>query len=140
MSYDKAADLIRKHEGFRDHVYIDSVGVPTGGYGHAFIEGSYIPPYVAERLFYHDFKSAIDDYNLFNFELDEVRRAVVLNMLFNMGRDRFSKFKKMIKALYARNWNKAATEMVFSKWYGQVGSRGEELAEMMASGRWPDGV
>jgi GH24 family phage-related lysozyme (muramidase) len=136
MSYDKAAELIKRHEGLSDHIYIDTVGVPTGGYGHAFLEGSNLPIYVAERLFYHDFKAAIDDYNLFNFELDAVRRSVILNMLFNLGRYRFSKFKKLIKALYARQYHKAASEMVFSKWYGQTGNRAKELSEMMETGEY----
>jgi len=139
MSYDKAADLIREHEGYRDHVYIDSVGIPTCGYGHALIEGSYVPHHIALQFFYQDFRNAISDYNLFTFELDSVRRAVVLNMLFNLGIHRFKKFKKLINALYARDWTLASVEMLDSKWAKQVGKRATELSKMMKSGEWSDG-
>ena len=138
MSYDKAADLIKKHEGYRDYVYLDTENIPTCGYGHALIEGSYVPHYVADKFFQQDFRNAINDYNLFNFELDAVRRAVVLNMLFNLGLCRFKTFKLFINALYAQDYTLAALHMIDSKWYRQVGNRGKELEKMMQSGEWPE--
>ena len=43
-------NMIKKHEGFRDYVYKDSVGVLTGGWGHAFHEGSRLSKKIAEIL------------------------------------------------------------------------------------------
>jgi len=141
MSYDRAADLIRKHEGFRDHVYMDTEGVPTCGYGHALIEGSYVPPYICERFFAQDFRNAVSDYDQFGFDIDFVRKAVVINMLFNLGVNRFKTFRKLINALHHQDYLIAAYEMIDSKWAKQVGpNRSGELANMMLTGEWPDGV
>jgi len=138
MSYDKAFDLVRKHEGYRDRIYKDSLGVLTCGYGHALLENSYVPAYIAERFFYLDCKSVIDDYNMFNFSLDPVRRAVILNMIFNLGRNRFANFSKMIAAVRAGKYGIAKKEMLDSRWAKQVGKRAIELSEMMELGEWPE--
>ncbi len=126
------------HEGYRDHVYIDSVGIPTGGYGHAFLDGSPLPPVVCAILFEEDFKIARKDYEILanrnNLNLNSVRRGVLVNMLFNMGLTRVSKFKKMLSALSIRDWDRAADEMLDSKWARQVGSRATHLADLMRKG------
>ena len=138
MSVNKASDLIRKHEGWADHVYRDSVGVLTCGIGHALHEGSQVPPSVVEAFFQQDMRNTIDDYLLLKFQLDDVRRAVILNMLFNLGLNRFAKFKRLIKALRAEQWAECKKEMLDSIWADQVGKRATELAEMMHTGEWPD--
>jgi len=134
MTHDEIVDMIRRHEGFRDEVYLDTEGVPTCGYGHAFIVGSHIPVEVAERLLWHDTKAAFDDYDTFHFDLDPVRRGVIINMLFNLGRSRFSRFKKTIAALRAKDYDTAAVEMMDSKWARQVKTRAVELSEIMRTG------
>ena len=58
-------------------------------------------------------------------------QRVLVNMAFNLGRNRLSKFKNMLKAVNEGDYQKAADEMVDSKWYRQVGRRSEELVEMM---------
>ena len=89
MNYDDAKRLIRQHEGYRSKVYLDTKGIPTCGYGHALHVGSHIPFSVAERFFELDFFRAIEDYdrfeNTFSISLNGIRRAVMLNMFFNMG-------------------------------------------------------
>jgi lysozyme len=139
MTEKEIMDLIKKHEGYREEVYFDSVGIPTAGYGHAFLKGSKIPAVVADILFEEDFKTAkIDCEILVNREglgsLSAARRCVLINMLFNMGLTRVSKFKKMLAAISNRSWGLAADEMLDSKWARQVGHRAEELAEMMRNG------
>lgn len=34
----KGLDLIKKHEGFRNHPYLDPVGIPTIGYGNTYYQ------------------------------------------------------------------------------------------------------
>ena len=51
---DDFIDQLKRHEGYRGEVYLDTEGVPTGGWGHAFLPGSRIPTEVAERLLRHD--------------------------------------------------------------------------------------
>jgi len=131
-------DEIKKHEGYSDTVYIDSVGVPTVGYGHALLHGSKIPAVVADLLFEQDFNIAIKDYtilsNRWGIELNPVRRGIIVNMLFNMGMTRVSKFQNMLTALLSKNYDKAADEMLNSRWATQVGKRADELANKMREG------
>jgi len=138
MDDKELSDEIKKHEGFRDTVYIDSVGVPTVGYGHALHEGSRIPHLVADLLFEQDFNDAKKDYEILaNREglcLTPLRRGVLINMLFNMGLRRVMGFKKMLAALQADNWDEAAKQMLDSKWAHQVGPRAKDLAEKMRRG------
>ena len=56
---------------------------------------------------------------------------MLVNMAFNLGRGRLSKFKKLITAVNEGNWQKAADEMVDSRWYNQVGNRSIELENWM---------
>ena len=129
---------IKRHEGYSDAVYVDSVGVPTVGYGHALLQGSKIPHMVAELLFDQDFDIAVKDYEIltlrWSINLDPVRRGVLVNMLFNMGMSRVSKFQKMLTALQAGDYGKAADEMLDSRWATQVGKRADELAKIMRNG------
>ena len=57
---------------------------------------------------------------------DEVQEILV-NMMFNMGRPRLSKFKKMNAALKKEDWKEAAKEGRDSRWYNQVTKRAERL-------------
>ena len=129
---------IKKHEGYSATVYVDSVGVPTVGYGHALLQGSKIPHMVAELLFDQDFDIAVKDYEIltlrWSINLDPVRRGVLVNMLFNMGMSRVSRFQKMLTALQAGDYDKAADEMLDSRWATQVGKRADELAKIMRNG------
>jgi lysozyme len=139
MNDKEIMDQIKEHEGYREEVYVDSVGIPTAGYGHAFLKGSRIPAIVADILFEEDFKAAKIDFEMLVNRCDlghlsEVRRGVLIDMLFNMGMTRVLKFKKMLAAISNREWGKAANEMLDSKWAGQVGKRSTYLAEKMRKG------
>ena len=57
---------------------------------------------------------------------DEVQEILV-NMMFNLGRPRLSKFKKMNAALKKEDWKEAAKEGRDSRWYRQVTNRAERL-------------
>ena len=61
--------------------------------------------------------------------LDNNRQRVVANMCFNLGYPRFSKFKKFIAAMQVSQWEKAAEEMMDSKWATQVGERAIRLRD-----------
>jgi len=52
-------------------------------------------------------------------------------MMFNLGRPRLSKFKKMTAALEMGDWKTAAIEGRDSRWYNQVGNRAERLMTRM---------
>jgi lysozyme len=68
--------------------------------------------------------------------MNQARQAVILSMLFNLGKPNFDKFKNMQAALEAGDHMKASNEMLDSRWAGQVGRRAIEMSEMMESGEW----
>lgn len=127
--------MIKRHEGYRGYVYIDTEGIPTGGWGHAFHAGSRITESVAEQFLDQDVAMAIDDYDSMKLDLDVVRRAVLIDMLFNLGLPKLREFEKFLAALGKRDYRTAKIEMLDSKWAGQVGRRAFELAEMMETGK-----
>ena len=135
-------DLVR-HEGYVTEIYLCSENYPTFGIGHMVTENDMEhtwpvgTPVTDERIlqvFHDDCKVAIADAELLVNNLsdhpDFVSRVLV-NMAFNISRPRLSKFKNMLAAIEAKDYNKAADEMIDSKWYHQVGRRSQELVEMM---------
>jgi lysozyme len=68
-------------------------------------------------------------WNLFPGEVQEI----CVNMMFNLGRPRFSKFKKTINYLEEHNWKEAGKEARDSLWYKQVGNRAERLCSRLES-------
>ena len=135
-------DLVR-HEGYVTEIYLCSENYPTFGIGHMVTENDMEhtwpvgTPVTDERIlqvFHDDCKVAIADAELLVNNLsdhpDFVSRVLV-NMAFNIGRPRLSKFKNMLAAIEAKDYNLAADEMIDSKWYHQVGRRSQELVEIM---------
>jgi lysozyme len=57
-------------------------------------------------------------------------------MIFNMGLPRLRGFVNMLGALADNNWDEAAKQMLDSRWATQVGSRANELAQMIKSGEY----
>lgn len=135
-------DLV-KHEGYVTEIYLCSEGYPTFGIGHMVTEEDMEytwpvgTPVTDERIlqvFHDDCKVAVEDAELLVDDLydhpnDVIR--VLVNMVFNLGRPRLSKFKNMLAAVNDKNYTTAADEMIDSKWYRQVKRRGEELVEIM---------
>jgi len=132
-------------EGRKLKVYQDTENLLTVGVGHLIKptdppeirnlkEGDYITAEQMEELFNADLAIAISDFRVIfsNWETFPAEaQEILINMLFNLGRDRFLKFKKMIAAVYEQKWDVAAHEMEDSKWYYQVGNRAKRLAARM---------
>jgi lysozyme len=135
IDIEKLADELKRDEGFRDTVYTCSAGKQTIGYGHN-IEDNPIPERVCEVLLHHDIGNALRECERFPwfYVLDDVRKRVIVNMIFNIGARGVSNFRKMIAALEAGDYDEAATQMIDSKWYRQVGDRAERLVAMMRDG------
>ena len=58
-----------------------------------------------------------------------------MNLSFNMGERRLRGFQKMIAAVHAGDFERAADELVNSKWYTQVQpSRSHRIVKMMREG------
>lgn len=68
--------------------------------------------------------------------LDDVRLAALVNMTFNLGIEGLLKFEHFLAALQAKDWQRAAAEMLNSLWVEQVGDRARRLAEQIKTGVW----
>jgi lysozyme len=134
MSYrDIVKAQLRVDEGVRLKVYRDSLGIETIGVGRNIRDKGLSMPEV-DFLLENDLTDAERDArSLFpTFDkLSDVRKAVLINMSFNMGRERLSKFKKLRAAVQDEDWAEAARQMILSTWAAQVGARATRLAKQM---------
>jgi lysozyme len=127
---------LKRHEGYRGHVYVDTEGVLTAGWGHALHVGSTVPRAAAELFLAEDLATVRQEFLSLGLELDPVREYVIKNMLFNLGLSRLKGFCKMLAAVRVGDYARAADEMLDSKWACQVKGRAVELAEMMRTGEY----
>ena len=150
----KQEQQIKEHEGFRGAPYDDSVGVKTVGYGRNLeanpitkaewkaiggkrdLSKKPLTEQEADVLFQNDLKRAKKDAaSIAGYsKLSATRRGVLVDMAFNLGKSRLSKFTKFLKALKDGDYTAAAAEMRDSKWAKQVGARADRLIEMMEKG------
>lgn len=128
------AELIRD-EGFRSKPYLDSVGKVTIGIGRN-LDDVGITEAEARYLLSNDIRNAENDIyrNLPWYDrLPEPAQRALVNMCFNMGWSRLSKFHQMLNALCKEDWERAASEALDSKWSKQVGDRSKRIAELFKS-------
>jgi lysozyme len=133
------ASLIKDHEGYRDQVYLDTLGYPTIGYGLLLDKdgGGYksVEEWL-EKKFQDHLQGALVAYDAFGFKLDEVRKAAVVDLIYNLGPSGFSNFKLFIRALRQGNWVEAESQLRRSLWFKQVGRRGPRICGLIRTGSW----
>ena len=140
MSYrDTVRAQLQVDEGTVEHAYQDSEGYLTIGVGRLIDKrvGGRLRPDEIALLLDNDIAAAEADAKaLFpGFEgLSDTRKAVLVNMAFNLGRSRLGAFQRFRAAVSEGNWDVAAAEMLDSRWAEQVGQRAVRLAEQMKEG------
>jgi len=72
--------------------------------------------------------------------LNNERKIVVLDMIYNLGFAGFMGFRKMLKALKRSDYEKAGDEIRNSKYYIQVGERAEVNAYIIDTGHFPNSL
>lgn len=143
MNIEQLCEDLKVDEGVKYEIYLDHLGLPTFGIGHLIVDSD--PEYQCEvgtpvsedrvqECFEKDVQQVLSDcktlYPNFDSLPGEVQ-LIIANMMFNMGRPRLSKFKGMKAGVDAGDWNRAADEMVDSRWYNQVTNRAERLVKRM---------
>ena len=68
--------------------------------------------------------------------LHVARRAVLINMCFNLGLRGLLNFKRMLAAAQAGNWRAAAAHLLDSNYAHQVGERAVRLAKQLETAQW----
>ena len=143
MNREQVQKQLEIDEGVKYEVYLDHLGYATFGIGHLVLDtdpehGCKIGTAVSEdrvtEAFQRDLDISIAEckvlYDLWDDYPGEVQEILV-NMMFNLGRPRLSKFKNFKKAVDAGEWGKAGVEGRDSKWHKQVGNRAERLMVRM---------
>lgn len=133
-------EQLKIDEGVVYEIYLDHLGYPTLGVGHLILEGDLehgqgvgteVPEERVKTLFTIDLNTAISECEVLYDDcwdkFPEEVQEILVNMLFNMGRPRLSKFKKMNAALREGDWKTASVEGRDSLWYRQVGNRANRL-------------
>ena len=128
--------MLKRHEGFRGKPYHCTAGKLTIGYGRN-LDDVGITEVEAEFLLKVDTLRATDSAgDIFPGILSytENRQIAIINMIFNLGKTRFKRFRKMIDAVNRGDWESAADEAIDSRWYKQVGARAVELVNLLREG------
>jgi|TARA_R100001460_G_scaffold48870_3_gene87061 GH24 family phage-related lysozyme (muramidase) len=143
MNVEQLRDTLKVDEGCVNSIYLDHLNLPTLGIGHLINEwdeeygkpvGTPVSEERVNELFDKDIQITIDECEqLFgNFQdLPEEVQQILANMMFNLGRPRLSKFRKLCKAVAERNWKECAIQMEDSKWHKQVTKRADRLISRM---------
>ena len=133
---EREAEEILLDERLKLRAYRDTVGVPTIGVGHTkgVKDGDIITKKQAIAFLREDMEDAIEDAKSLCLDWENMsgpRKGVMVNMAFNLGRDRLSGFKNTLRFINERNYARAATNMLLSKWARQVKGRADRLAYRM---------
>lgn len=130
-----AIEQLKIDEGFKGKPYLDTVGKTTIGYGRN-LDDNPLTELEAEYLLQNDLNKVLKEAVKLSYysELNPKRRAVIINMIYNLGMPRFKKFKRMNAAIAARDYDLASVEMLDSKWAVQVGERAIRLSKQMSRG------
>lgn len=132
--------LTRLHEGYSETLYKDSEGYLTIGVGHLIDprKGAKLSKEAIEVQYdidYAEHEKRLFDSQPWTHMLDAVRRAVLVDMVFNLGS--LNGWPRFLSALKLKEYGIAAQEMRNSVWAGQVKTRADRLIDMMLTGKWP---
>lgn len=139
--WDDLLRLIKLHEGLRLNPYKDTVGKWTIGYGRNLSDRG-ITAQEAEYLLVQDLNDVMFWMNKLGAYagLNKPRKAVLVDMCFNLGITKLLQFKDTLAAIKSGDYELAAKMMLQSRWAKQVGPRAVRLAKMMQTGEWPNDV
>lgn len=128
-------ESIKLGEGKRLKPYKCPAGKLSIGYGRN-LDDVGITDEEAEYLLINDIKRAEKDAEKLSCykKLNQNRKEVIIEMVFNMGLPRVLGFKKMLAALDAGNYSEAANQALDSKWARDVGERAKRLAYFLRVG------
>ena len=139
--------LLHSREGFRDDVYLDSLGKPTVGYGHLlgpdYADQVGDTPFTQDELdsFFREDRETAESAAKRNVgedtwnKLNKRQKATLSSMAFQLGEAGQKKFKNMIKAIQNDDYREAAKQALTgskggkSKWLKQTPVRALDLAE-----------
>ena len=138
---DKLLESVKKHEGYRNKVYLDTLNKRTVGVGHLCVEdfwedGKEYDEDFLMGILEKDLQSAIDqaDDMCSNLTISDDAKIIIIEMIFQLGGTGVSKFKKMWQALQQDppDYAEASVQMLDSRWAKQTPNRAQEMARHMS--------
>ena len=148
LRLDMALKLVKEAEGFMAQPYYCPANKLTQGYGrnleahplnidemNELNEDGSVSEKVAEKWAFNELLDCEIKLmsNIIYKNQSAVRKAVLLDMCFNIGYAGLMKFKKMWFALGNKDYPEASRQAKDSAWYTQVGNRGKRNVEIIAS-------
>lgn len=152
---DELVSNLKRDEGFRSDIYVDTTRHRTIGYGTKLplneeqsdcldigqvIHKGGINKEQADCMMRVELKEKaqkikdkLEKKGIWS-KLKQVRKDVMINMCYNLGLFGVLEFTNMISALENGDYKAASHEMLKSKWHEQVGRRAERLARQMRTG------
>ena len=140
MNYDKLLESVKKHEGFRDVVYRDTLNKRTVGFGHLCVEdhwedGKKYDKVYLEKILEDDLQYAINQGEGMckDLKVSDDAKFLIIEMIFQLGSAGVQKFRNMWSALAEDppNYFEAHVQMLDSRWAKQTPERAHEMAEQM---------
>jgi lysozyme len=134
-------EQLRRDEGEVPHAYQDSLGYWTIGVGRLIDErrGGGLSPDEIDYLLDNDIKAKTHEVLQalpWAAKLSEPRRAVLVNMAFQMGTKGLLAFHRTLGSIEDGQYGEAAVEMLDSTWAKQTPARAMRLATQMESDEW----
>ncbi len=142
------ADLYRD-EGRRQYAYDDATGATlrtgdplqgslTIGVGWN-LSARGLPPVIIDRLLdiaVEDAEAAVQSImgRSAYRRCAEPRQRALVNMAFNLGETKLRRFGRMWTHIRTGDWGLAAQAAKASRWYRQVGARGDRICRMLEEG------
>ena len=143
MNMERLLKSVKEHEGYRNKVYLDSLGKRTVGVGHLCVEDFWDDDKEYEEKFLltilqHDLKTAIKSAEELCSDcpdLDDLAKDLIGEMVFQLGKTGVSKFRNMWKALQPAppHYERASLEMLDSRWASQTPNRAKKMSDHMRS-------
>jgi lysozyme len=146
MITESLINQIKYDEGVVLEVYKDHLGYDTCGVGHLLVKGN--PEYgcavgtpisesACDNYLKQDLQISWDEckilYQPWFKDFPQEVKEILINMMFNMGRPRLTKFVNFNKAIMRKDWKSAAVEGRDSLWHKQVRKRAERLMVRLES-------
>ena len=145
-TFDKLLESVKKHEGYKNKVYLDTLNKRTVGVGHLCVEDFWEDGKEYEEKFLmdilqKDLQSSIDGAeDLINncpsggkANISDDAKIIIIEMVFQLGKTGVSKFRNMWKSLQQDppQYSVAASEMLDSRWAKQTPNRAKEMSKIM---------
>ena len=150
LELDLALKLVKEAEGFIPNQYYCPANFLTQGYGRnlevyplseeeksELNEDGTVSEPIAEKWAIKELNECYQKLkdNVIYKNQSDVRKAVLLDMCFNIGYSGLMKFKKMWFALGNKDFAEASRQAKDSMWYLQVGNRGKRNVQIIASNK-----